>query len=120
MNTQGGFCDLAISALQKMAIKKYKNSWATKRKADWLKTQWVNETCRYLQAKVIKTAAFCHNRVQATSYCSPQDLSLCQPHRSRVNPTSSAFNECARKDRNLLMLVEYYLADVHSSFIIVG
>ena len=62
MNTQGGFCDLAISALKKMAIKKFKNSWATKRKADWLKAQWVNETCRDLQAKVIKTAAFCHNR----------------------------------------------------------
>ena len=44
MNTQGGFCDLAISALKKMAIKKFKNSWATKRKADWLKAQWVNET----------------------------------------------------------------------------
>ena len=58
----GGFCDLAISALKKMAIKKFKNSWATKRKADWLKAQWVNETCRDLQAKVIKTAAFCHNR----------------------------------------------------------
>jgi hypothetical protein len=86
MNTQGGFCDLAISALKKMAIKKYKNAWATKRKADWLKAKWVNETC---------------------SYCSPQDLSLYQPHRSRVSPTSSAFNECARKDRKLLMLVEY-------------
>jgi hypothetical protein len=24
--------------------------------------QWVTETCRDLQAKVIKTAAFCHNR----------------------------------------------------------
>ena len=45
-----------------MAIKKFINSWATKRKADWLKAQWVNETCRDLQANVIKTAAFCHNR----------------------------------------------------------
>ena len=44
-----------------MAIKKFKNSWATKRKADWLRAQWVNETCRDLQAKVIKTAASCHN-----------------------------------------------------------
>ena len=34
MNTQGGFCDLAVLALKKMAIKKFKNSWATKRKAD--------------------------------------------------------------------------------------
>ena len=45
-----------------MANKKYKFSSATKRKLDWLKAQWVNETCRDLQAKVIKTAAFCHNR----------------------------------------------------------
>ena len=45
-----------------MAIKKFKNYYATKRKADWLKAQWVNETCRDLHAKVIKTAAFCHNR----------------------------------------------------------
>ena len=60
MNTQG--------ALKKMAIKKFKNSWATKRKADWLKAQWVNETCRDLQAKVIKTAAFCHNRALRDLY----------------------------------------------------
>ena len=45
-----------------MANKKFKNCYATKRKADWLKSQWVNETCRELQAKVIKTAAFSHNR----------------------------------------------------------
>jgi hypothetical protein len=37
-------------------------------KADWLKAQWVNETCRDLQAKVIKTAAFCHNRALRDLY----------------------------------------------------
>jgi hypothetical protein len=41
MNTQGGFCDLAISALKKI---------------------------RDLQAKVIKTAAFCHNRALRDLY----------------------------------------------------
>ena len=46
-------------------------------------------TCRNLQAKVIKTAAFCHNRalqdLSPDSYgcCSQQDLSLRQPHRFR-------------------------------------
>ena len=45
-----------------MANRKFILSSATKRKLDWLKAQWVNETCRNLQAKVIKTAAFCHNR----------------------------------------------------------
>jgi hypothetical protein len=68
MNTQGGFCDLAVLTLKRMAIKKFKNSWATKRKADWLRAQWVNETCRDLQAKVIKTAAFCHNRALQDLY----------------------------------------------------
>ena len=62
MNTQGGFCDLAVLSLKQMANKKFILSSATKRKADWLKAQWVNETCRDLQAKVIKTTAFCHNR----------------------------------------------------------
>jgi len=62
MNTQGGFCDFAVLTLKQMAKKKFKHSFATKRKLDWLKAQWVNETCRDLQAKVIKTAAFCHNR----------------------------------------------------------
>ena len=47
---------------------KFKNSWATKRKTDWLKAQWVNETCRDLQAKAIKTAAFCHNRALQDLY----------------------------------------------------
>ena len=51
-----------------MAIKKFKNYYATKRKADWLKAQWVNETFRDLQAKVIKTAAFCHNRALQDLY----------------------------------------------------
>ena len=62
MNTQSGFCDLAVLSLKQMAKKKFTLSFATKRKLDWLKAQWVNETCRDLQAKVIKTAAFCHNR----------------------------------------------------------
>ena len=38
------------------------------RKLNWLKAQWVNETCRNLQAKVIKTAAFCHNRALQDLY----------------------------------------------------
>ncbi len=51
-----------------MANKKFKFCSATKRKLDWLKAQWVNETCRDLQAKVIKTAAFCHNRALQDLY----------------------------------------------------
>ena len=62
MNTQGGFCDLAILSLKQMANSKFTLSFATKQKLNWLKAQWVNETCRDLQAKVIKTTAFCHNR----------------------------------------------------------
>jgi hypothetical protein len=54
MNTQGGFCDLAVLTLERMAIKKFKNSWATKRKA--VRAQWV------------KTAAFCHNRALQDLY----------------------------------------------------
>ena len=68
MNTQGGYCDLAVLSLKQMANKKFKFSSATKRKLDWLKAQWVNETCRDLQAKVIKTAAFCHNRALRDLY----------------------------------------------------
>ena len=68
MNTQGGFCDLVVLSLKKMANKKFKNCYATKRKSDWLKAQWVNETCRDLQAKVIKTVAFCHNRALQDLY----------------------------------------------------
>ena len=68
MNTQGGFCDFAVLSLKQMAKKKFKHSFATKRKLDWLKAQWVNETCRDLQAKVIKTAAFCHNRALQDLY----------------------------------------------------
>ena len=68
MNTQGGFCDLAVLSLKQMANKKFKNCYAMKRKADWLKAHWVNETCRDLQAKVIKTAAFCHNRALQDLY----------------------------------------------------
>ena len=60
MNTHGFFCDLA---LKQMANKKFKNCYATKRKTDWLKAQWANETC-----KVIKTAAFCHNRALRDLY----------------------------------------------------
>ena len=107
MNTQGGFCDFAVLSLKQMAKKKFLQSFATKRKLDWLKAQWVNETCRDLQAKVIKTAAFCHNRALQDLFldsCSQQDFPLWQLHRCRVIPTSSAFNEYARKDRNLLVL----------------
>ena len=59
MNMQVGFCDVAVLSLKQMANKKFILSSAMKRKLDWLKAQWVNETCRNLQAKVIKTAAFC-------------------------------------------------------------
>ncbi len=68
MNTQGGFCDLAILSLKQMANRKFTLSSATKQKLKWLKAQWVNETCRNLQAEVIKTAAFCHNRALQDLY----------------------------------------------------
>ena len=68
MKTQGFFCDLAVLSMKQMANKNFKNSSATKRKSDWLKAHWVNETCRDLQAKVIKTAAFCHNRALRDLY----------------------------------------------------
>ena len=68
MNTQGGFCDLAILSLKQMANRKFTLSSATKQKLNWLKAQWVNETCRNLQAKVIKTAALCHNRALQDLY----------------------------------------------------
>ena len=69
----------------------------------------------YFLAKVIKTAAFAttvHFKIFlriVTGCCSQQDLSLRQSHRFRMNPTPSPFDECAWKDRNLLMLVEYYV-----------
>ena len=68
MNTKGGFCDLATLSLKQMANRKFTLSSATKQKLNWLKAQWVNETCRNLQAKVIKTAAFCHNRALQDLY----------------------------------------------------
>jgi len=89
MNTQGGFCDLAVLSLKQMANKKFKNCCATKRKADWLKAQWVNETCRDLQAKVIKTAAFCHNRALRDLY--PDSYRLLFTTGS-FTPTASPFS----------------------------
>ena len=59
---------LAILSLKQMANRKFTLSSATKQKLNWLKAQWVNETCRNLQAKVIKTAAFCHNRALQDLY----------------------------------------------------
>ena len=113
MNTQGGFCDLAILSLKQMANRKFTLSSATKQKLNWLKAQWVNETCRDLQAKVIKSAAFCHNRALRDLY--PDNYRLLFTVRSFTStaspfsnePTSLVFNENAGKDRNLLMLVEY-------------
>ena len=51
-----------------MANRKFTLSSATKQKLNWLKAQWVNETCRNLQAKVIKIAALCHNRALQDLY----------------------------------------------------
>ena len=59
---------IAILTLKQMANRKFTLSSATKQKLNWLKAQWVNETCRNLQAKVIKTAAFCHNRALQDLY----------------------------------------------------
>ena len=79
----------------------------------------INETCRDLQAKVIKSAAFCQNRALRDLY--PDNYQLlftagsftltASPFLNELNV--SAFNESARKDRNLLVLVEYEFADVH-------
>ena len=68
MNTQVFFCDLAVLSLKQMANRKFTLSSATKQKLNWIKAQWVYETCRNLQAKVIKTAAFCHNRALQDLY----------------------------------------------------
>ena len=72
---------LAILSWNQMANIEFKNCYATKRKENLLKAQWVNETCRDLQAKLIKIAAFCHNRALkiffrlAIGCCLQQDLS---------------------------------------------
>ena len=58
---------------------------------DWLKAQWVNETCRDLQAKVIKTAAFCHNRVLQDLY--PDSYWLLFTTGSFTSTASSFSNE---------------------------
>ena len=91
MNTQGGFCDFAVLTLKQIANKKFKHSFATKRKLDWLKAQWVNETCRNLQAKVIKTAAFCHNRALQDLY--PDSNRLLFTTGSFTSTTSPFSNE---------------------------
>jgi hypothetical protein len=49
-------------------IKKKQILGLQKEKQTGLKAQWVNETRRDLQAKVIKTAAFCHNRALRDLY----------------------------------------------------
>ncbi len=54
-----------------MANRKFTLSSATKQKLNWLKAQWVNETCRNLQAKVIKTA----NRGFLPQPCTSRSLS---------------------------------------------
>ena len=91
MNTQGGFCDLAILSLKQMANRKFTLSSATKQKLNWLKAQWVNETCRNLQAKVIKTAALCHNRALQDLY--PDSYRLLFTTGSFTSTTSPFSNE---------------------------
>ena len=81
----------------------------------WLKAQWVNETCRNLQkAKVIKIAAFCHNRALQDLYPdSYRFLFTTGSFTSTASPLSndltfSAFNvRTCWKDRILLVPVEY-------------
>ena len=92
-----------------MANRKFTLSSATKQKLKWLKAQWVNETCRNLQVKVIKTAAFCHNRALQDLYPdSYRLLFITGSFTLRASPLSSAFNvRTCWKDRNLLVLVEY-------------
>ena len=91
MNTQGGVCDLAILSLKQMANRKFTLSSATKQKLNWLKAQWVNETCRNLQATVIKTAAFCHNR--ALQHLYPDSYRLLFTTRSFTSTASPFSNE---------------------------
>ena len=57
----------------------------------FLKAQWVNETCRNLQAKVIKTAAFCHNRALQDLY--PDSYRLLFTTGSFTSTTSPFSNE---------------------------
>lgn len=64
---------------------KFKNLTTTKRKTAWIKAQWVNETCRDLQAKLIKTAAFCHNRAVQDRF--PDSFRLLFPDGSFVPKT---------------------------------
>ena len=65
--------------------------YVTKQKLNWLKAQWVNETCRNLQAKVIKTAAFCHNRALQDLY--PDSNRLLFTTGSFTSTTSPFSNE---------------------------
>ena len=94
------FCSVAMILLSLKAIAEVKFAKISSSKVfyDLATSTWVSTTCREIYEIFIRIVTGC---------CSQQDLSHRQPHRFRVNPTSSTFNERTRKDRNLLMLVEY-------------
>ena len=62
------FCDVAIHSLALMANIKFKDLGASRQKTAWIKASWVNETCRDLQARIIKTASFCHRLALETHF----------------------------------------------------
>ena len=97
----GFFCNLAVLSLKQMANRKFTLSSATKRKLDWLKAQWVNETCRDLNRALQDLFPDSYRLLFTTGSFN----SIASPFSNE--PTSLVFNENAGKDRNLLVLVEY-------------
>ena len=87
-------------------------SSATKRKLDWLKAQWVNETCRNLQAKVIKTAAFCHNRALQDLY--PDSYRLLFTIGSFTSTTSSS--HVIIKSPHFIYIIYLYMINIVLSY----
>eukprot|EP00942_MAST-04A_sp_MAST-4A-sp1_P005087 g5087.t1 len=62
-------------------------------------SQWVNETCRNLQAKVIKTAAFCHNRALQDLYPDTQWVNeTCRNIQAKVIKTAAFCHNHALQD----------------------
>ena len=56
MDTNGSFCDTAVLFLKKIAVVKFSNEPGSEPLLAWKRANWVQETCLFIQATLLRTA----------------------------------------------------------------
>ena len=89
MDTNGSFCDTAILFLKKIAVVKFSDEPGSEPLLAWKRANWVQETCLFIQATLLRTASFYFHKGLQKCFPVDYDHLFNSPVNNRVDNNTS-------------------------------